>query len=495
MAQRFKLNTDKLALATKASPVSFNGVLYPFQESAVDWMIKGQFGILAFDMGLGKTVTTISYYTKISANVRTALIILPLALIDQWKQSLINFTDLIESQILVYHGKKLIDTYKYNPTHRIILTNAESVLDNPYLSLMTQQYVDLIVIDEAHTFRNSCTKKYVQVNQMAALTKHKWLLTGTPIHNSLSDFNDIAILVNGKPILSEDKVEWKSKHYLRKLKYEVDHQLPQKHIHLHSLNLLPTHSNIYHELYSETREYILADGTPQQTKFACVLAKITRLLQACNHPDSSLSDEERKTLNYKSVQSIKMQKIAEIIAAIPVDEKIVVFSKWNSTIDHIKKHVENTIPNARIYIYNGSLTMSQKNAVLNGFKTDLRSSVVLIANILAGGCGLNLTEANHLILVEPAWTHATEQQAIDRVHRIGQTKQCHIHPLVTSDTIEQWIHTLKEEKHILSDQFDVSQEYNVNKSLLQDLLQKFLHYNPAPLNRLLDAAADDGIDV
>lgn len=458
-------------------------------------MVKAQFGILAFDMGLGKTVTTISYYTKISTSVRTTLIILPLSLIDQWKQAFLKFTDLQASQILVYHGKKLIDTYKYNPIHRIILTNAESVLDNPYLSLMTQQYVDLIVIDEAHTFRNSCTKKYVQVNQMSSFTKNKWLLTGTPIHNTLNDFHDISILVNGKPILSEDKDEWKTKHYLRKLKFEVDHQLPNKQIHLHSLKLLPTHSNIYRELYTETREYILADGTSAQTKFACVLAKITRLLQACNHPDSSLSDEERKTLNYKSVQSIKLQKIAEIITDIPAGEKLVVFTKWNSTIDHIKKHIENTIPNVHVYVYNGALSLSQKDAVLAGFKSDSRSSVVLIANIMAGGCGLNLTEANHLILVEPAWTHATEQQAIDRVHRIGQTKSCHIHPLVTSDTIEQWIHSLKEEKHTLSDHFDVSQEYVVNKSLLADLLQKFLHYNPTPIDPQIDAAVDDGIDV
>lgn len=456
-----------------SSQITFSGTLYEYQNTAFNWMASVNKGILAFDMGLGKTPTTIKYITHISQSIRTSLIIMPVALLNQWYDSFLHFTDLTSENVVLYHGKTK-ESYVYNYSHRIIITNFESLNDNDYIQKISQQMVDCIVVDEAHILRNSNTKKWKTINHISGFIKYRWLLTGTPIHSSVKDFSSIATIANGSFVHPHIISEWKDKHFYRKLKSDVDLVLPTKNIINHDLKLTPDHRIEYNHIYADTRQFMLRNGEQRGFQFACVLAKITRLLQACNHPHMALSKElkqEGHSLNH--ITSIKIECVKSIIHNMPQNDKIVIFSRWNQSLQLLLDILTIQFPQINIFKYDGSMNKSNKDSTLTQFKKQGGKSI-LLANTLAGGCGLNLVEANHLIMFEPSWTSATEQQAIDRVHRIGQTKPVHIHILRTTNTLEAWIHLLKQQKGKLAQAFDKDETFNIDKGLIQSIFNMFI---------------------
>jgi SNF2 family DNA or RNA helicase len=452
---------------------TFSGTLYEYQNTAFNWMTSINKGILAFDMGLGKTPTTIKYISHISNQIRTAIIIMPVALLNQWYDSFLHFTDLTADNVVVYHGKTK-DSYIYNPSHRIIITNFESLNDNTYLSNISKQMIDCIVVDEAHILRNSTTKKWKSIHDISTHMKFRWFLTGTPIHSSIKDFTSVATLANGSFIHPHMANQWKINHFYRKLKDDVDLVLPTKNIINHDLKITPDHRLEYNHIYADTRQFMLRNGEQRGFNFACVLAKITRLLQACNHPDMALSKELKEDGHSLShITSIKIQCVKSIIYNMPQNDKIVIFSRWNGSLQLIKNSLSIQFPDIDIFQYDGSMNKNAKDNTLSQFKKQSGKSI-LLANTLAGGCGLNLVEANHLIMFEPSWTSATEQQAIDRVHRIGQTKPVHIHILRTTNTLEAWIHLLKQQKGKLAEAFDKDETFNIDKGLIKSIFNMFI---------------------
>lgn len=455
------------------SPFTFNGTLYDYQNDACKWMNSVNKGILAFDMGLGKTPTTIKYISDISNQCRSVLVVTPLALLNQWYDSFLHFTDLTDDNIVVYHGKTK-ESYVYNHQHRIIITNFESLNDNEYIHNISKQMADCIVVDEAHILRNSSTKKWKSIHSISAHMKYRWFLTGTPIHSTIKDFTSIATLANGSFIHPHIASEWKAKHFHRKLKADVNLVLPTKNIINHDLKLTPDHREEYNQIYTDTRRFMLRNGEHRGFNFACVLAKITRLLQACNHPDMALSKELKEDgYSLSHITSIKIECIKSIIHNMPQNDKIVIFSRWNTSLSLIKNEINKQFGNVPILQYDGTMTKANKDSTLLSFKKQSGKSI-LLANTLAGGCGLNLIEANHLIMFEPSWTSATEQQAIDRIHRIGQTKPVHIHILRTTNTLEAWIYLLKQQKGKLADAFDKDETFKIDKGLIQSIFNMFI---------------------
>ena len=374
------------------TPFTFSGTLYQYQNNAYNWMVSADKGILAFDMGLGKTPTTIKYISHISSQMRTSLIVMPVALLNQWNDSFLHFTDLTTDSIVVYHGKTK-DSYEYNPSHRIIITNFESLNDNEYM-LSISRNIDCIVVDEAHILRNSNTKKWKTIQDISAHMKFRWFLTGTPIHSSIKDFTSIATLANGSFVHPHILSEWKINHFHRKLKSDVNLVLPTKNIINHDLKLTPDHRSEYNQIYTDTRRFILRNGEHRGFNFACVLSKITRLLQACNHPDMALSKEMKEEGNSLAhITSIKIECIKKIIYDMPEDDKIVIFSRWNTTLTLIKDELLKHFPQINIFQFDGSMTKSAKDNSISSFKKST-GKTVLLANTLAGGCGLNLIEAS-----------------------------------------------------------------------------------------------------
>lgn len=449
--------------------IKFTGTLLPFQSEALEWMTKENKGILSFDMGMGKTITSIAHLSMMSPYVERTLIIVPLGLINQWRDSLLLFTNLKEKDIFIYYGKEKKDfnLLLYNLRNpRIFLTNIESIYKNDIIKNIRYNYV---IVDEAHNFRNDKTTKHQFLHYLMTFQtrqiKYKWLLTGTPIHNKIEDVYSILSLITTDEMLS--------KYYYRKLKSDVKIELPQKIIHNCELSMYREHQILYNEIHKETRKFIIRGLSA--TKFSCVLEKILRLLQLCNHPDNTiLPDKDSLSTN----SSVKYTKILEIVNGIPPNDKIIIFSRWNTTISSIKTYLR--VNGHDSLEYTGQYNKVDKDNTIHKFKTNSSNRILLI-NILAGGCGLNLVCAKHMIIVEPAWTYSIIDQAINRIHRIGQTSDVNIYLLRTLDTIETWIHNLVNEKKILSEEFDNGLIYSMNKGLLQDLLQKFVRA-PIPIS-------------
>jgi len=469
---KMKLNQS---IQSNKKRYNFVGQLYDYQLDACNWMSRVGKGILGYDMGLGKTPITIKYLCDNSDKLRCALVVMPLSLLEQWYDSVLKFSDLKSENVVIYHGKEK-ENYKYMSEHRVLLTNYDS-LKCEKLRLYCKLFVDCVVVDEAHILRNSKTQKWKYVSDLSVNMSHRWLLTGTPIHNSLRDFESLSALCNGIYLPYELLQEWKQVYYRRKMKSDDDIvmklNLPLKNVLVHELKLSVEHREEYNTIYTDSREFLMGNGETRGYNFGCVLAKITRLLQACNHPELTLTGELREVWNYGNVTSVKFECVKSLINEMPSDEKMVIFSRWNGSLRLLSEELKRKFPDLQLYDYNGGMTLGAKNMNLSAFKS-YTGKCVLLANTLAGGCGLNLVESNHLILLEPSWTSATEQQAIDRIHRIGQKKEVNIHILRTKNTLESWIYLLKSEKGQLGKCFDKNESYEMNKDLVKRLLRFFI---------------------
>ena len=210
-------------------------------------------------------------------------------------------------------------------------------------------------------------------------------------------------------------------------------------------------------------------------RFTVILTKILRLKQFCNHPYAPLPAEQHHGLPPKS--STKMLKVLSIIEAIPPGEKVIIFSQFKNSLDLLAILLnENGYHNEHM-MYHGRLTPQDKESTLQRFEQNPTKSILLMS-IKAGGVGLNLVAANHVILLDPWWNRAVEEQALARVHRIGQTREVHIHRLAIRNSIEQWVlslqeHKLREACKVLDDQLNNSTPSGHRNFTQEDLRRLF----------------------
>ncbi len=473
-----KLGVDKGQLTNKLQKMEFIGQLYPFQKKVLDWSKKNNKGIIGIDMGLGKTVITISIICE--QKYGKTIIILPLQLIEQWQLSIKKFSNITE--VGIYHGsnRNLMDFDKY----RIILTTYDIVrLDmEDDLSLLNRSrtFFDCIILDEAHKIRNNETRTYRSCNLLGTNCASKWLLTGTVIHNNFEDFMSLACFLETEGFdrsdfnLQDLLQHWKNEYYYVLKKKDCVLSLPQKNITEHVLEFDDDHNSVYLETFNEVKE-VYSDYLSNSTRmnFSHLLVKILRLRQCCNHPDSMLNDQLYglgKNL-HKNSYSAKFKKTVEIIQKTPYDDKILIFSQWSHSLSVLGKYLsENKIDYLQ---YNGSINIDKKNEILKVFREG--NCKILLITITAGGVGLDLNFANHVIIMDSWWNPALEEQAIDRVYRIGQNKPVEIHRLYMKKTIEFWMIGMKKEKSLVDSKFhEDSIIYKTDKHLLKKLLSKYI---------------------
>jgi len=458
--------------------MQFTGQLYPFQEDVLKWTAKNDRGIIGLDMGLGKTVITIAVICQ-KQYTRT-LIVVPLPIIEQWKKALLEFSTLKNKSVCLYQGasrksKSLVD-------YKIVLTTYETVRidmvnkSSPLFLAVNADFFDCLVLDEAHKIRNKKTNTNTTCTEMGVHISSKWLLTGTTIHNKFEDFYNLCVFIKIPELSMENLVqkEFRDRWYFRLTKLQCNLQLPEKSIHEHALAFDETHLAEYTDLYNETKE-VYEDYLARNSRsvIASLLTKILRLRQCCNHPDAILDAEKYKQSQNRHdyLCSAKFLKSLEIIKQIPVGDKVIVFSQWEHTLNVFRSHLDR---NGIKYLqYNGSLDTKERSQVLNAFRNS--ATQVLLITIQSGGVGLDLNFANHVILMDSWWNHALEEQAIDRVYRIGQKKKVEVHRLYMMDTIEEWMLNMKDEKQTIDTMFhEDSQIYHIDKSLLAKVLHQYI---------------------
>ncbi|WP_286860633.1 MULTISPECIES: DEAD/DEAH box helicase [Sphingobacterium] len=443
-------------------PDIFVGDLRHYQQQGLQWLNfldKLNFGAcLADDMGLGKTVQILAFLATQKAKGITTptLLVLPTTLIFNWKREIEQF--LPSFNTLVLEGPNRRDISEQFEELDIVLISYHNLLtDINRLKKLTFNYV---ILDESQYIKNPDSQRYKAVNLLCA--RNRIILTGTPIENNTMDlFAQLSFAIPG--LLGNKKyfkdvyttpidafhdrkrkkmLKEKIKPFiLRRTKRDVLDDLPAKNELVLYCEMKTAQRRIYDLYEKEFREFISAkDGDEIKKSPMHVLKGLTKLRQICN--SSKLLQSEDLT---SAEDSAKIEMLIEQIQHKKDQHKIIVFSQFVSMLHLIKEALDkNGIPSL-------TLTGQSRNRgqLVSDFQSNEDSRVFLIS-LKAGGTGLNLTAADVVYLVDPWWNPAVEQQAIDRIYRIGQQKNVTAVRLISPNTVEDKIQALQQHKKEIS---------------------------------------------
>jgi superfamily II DNA or RNA helicase len=440
-------------------PVGFLGELRPYQKAGYNWLRFVQDyhfgGCLADDMGLGKTIQTLAMlqHRRESGEAQGAasLLVLPTSLVFNWLNEAQKFTP--ELRVLAYTG-----TYRdKNPDrfadYDVVLTSYGIVrLDT---ELLAGYKFDYVILDESQAIKNPSSTTSQAVRQLHS--KHRLILTGTPVENSTMDLWSQMSFINPgllgtqaffrkeflKPI-EKDQDEGRTRRLhalikpfiLRRHKAQVAKELPAKTEQLSYCQMTDEQAHAYEETKSFYRNKILRnldEHGPASTQFL-LLQGLTRLRQIANHP--RLADE-----NYTH-ESGKLREVLRMIRNVVAEgHKVLVFSQFVQHLSLVRAALdERQMP----YAYLDGATRDRPAEVARFQETeDLK---IFLISLKAGGVGLNLTAADYVFILDPWWNPAVEAQAVDRAHRIGQQRPVFTYKFITQGTVEEKILALQRRK-------------------------------------------------
>jgi len=441
-------------------PESLTGELRPYQKIGYSWLVQniryGFGSILADDMGLGKTIQVLSailyYKEKNLLEDRTVLIIVPPTLISNWENEIKKFTP--DLTYFIYHGSNR--SYPLE-NYDIILTSYGVVrLD---LDMFLDERWFLCVIDEAQNIKNPNTEQTKAIKSVNA--RSKVALTGTPIENKLMDYWSIFDFTNKGYLSTKDdfkkqfvmpieKLEDEETLYelktiakpfvMRRLKTDDDikNELPEKFIN----DIYCTLSKKQVKLYNAILEEIFFDieNSKGIQRKGIILKILTALKQTCNHPAQFLAIK-----NPKISESGKMELLANVLENILAnDEKVIIFTQYVEMGKLIQELISKKFKEEVLFLH-GSQTLKEKTRIIDTFQED-ENYKIFVATLKTGGTGLNLTAAQNVIHYDLWWNPAVENQATDRVHRIGQDKDVMVYRFITKGTLEETIDAISKHK-------------------------------------------------
>jgi non-specific serine/threonine protein kinase len=410
-------------------------------------------------MGLGKTIQTLTFlqYYKNKYGKLRAMVVCPTTLLFNWENEIKKFTPGIS--YLIQHGPTRTSRADELDKYEIIISTYGTLRSD--VEMLVNLEFDYVVLDESQTIKNP-TSKVAKAAQLIP-SKNRIALSGTPMQNNTFDMYSQMNFLNpgmlgtkeffkeqfAKPIDKFQEVE--TKQHLRKLIYpfllrrtkeQVAKDLPEKTEITLYCEMGKEQRTIYDMYRNMYRSQILGTIDNQgieKSQFA-ILQGLMKLRQICDSP--AILKEETKLPNH----SVKIDELVRELEDNMGDHKALVFSQFLGMLGLIKeKLIEKNIP---YQYFDGSFTAQQRENAIREFQDKDECKVFLIS-LKAGGMGLNLTSADYVYLVDPWWNPAVEQQAIDRTHRIGQTKNIFAYRLICKDTVEEKIMTLKEKKNSL----------------------------------------------
>jgi SNF2 family DNA or RNA helicase len=439
-------------------------VLRPYQISGFQWLNYlsevSWGGILADDMGLGKTVQALSFlhHYKNQYSKLRALVVCPTSLMFNWENEIKKFTPSLSWYI--HHGSTRSQQLDAFQSADIVITTYGTLRSD--IQLFTEAEFDYVILDESQAIKNPHSK----VTKAAGLlnAKNRLCMSGTPLQNNTFDmFAQMNFLNPGMLGSMEffrqefaipiDKFgEKDQKEHLRKLLYpfilrrtkeQVAKDLPEKSEMILFCEMPDEQRKIYDAYRNDYRDKIL--GTVEEKgankSQLTILQGLMKLRQICDSP-AIINDEEK----YPNV-SVKLEELGREISENIGDHKALVFSQFLGMLALIKEKMKEL--GIDYAYFDGSTSAIDREKAIQRFQTDENCRVFLIS-LKAGGVGLNLTAADYVYIVDPWWNPAVEQQAIDRTHRIGQTKNIFAYRMICKDTVEDKILKLQERKRALA---------------------------------------------
>ena len=484
------------------APEGFNGQLRPYQERGLGWISFlhrfDQGACLADDMGLGKTIQLLAFlqHLKVEKKLkRPILLIAPTSVLTNWKRETVSFTP--ELKMYEHYGPKRPMNLE---ALEIIIKNVDIILTSYGLlqrdsDLLGQVNWQGVVIDEAQAIKNPNAKQSQatrNIVQSSSSNRFRIALTGTPVENRVSELWALMNFLNPKVLGEESFFHQRyrlpierygdmsslqdlkarvSPFILRRLKTDktIISDLPEKVEISEWVSLTIEQKNLYRKTVEKTLNDISA--TPKAAKYGKVLALLTKLKQICNHPALAL----KQTIVDEDFleRSAKLQRLEEILEEIiEAGDRTLVFTQfaeWGHLLQsYLQKRWDFEVP----FLYGGK-TKKERQAMIDRFQEDPRGPQIFLLSLKAGGIGLNLTRASHVIHIDRWWNPAIENQATDRAYRIGQENRVMVHKFITSESIEEKIdHMIRSKSKLAEDIIGSGEDWLTKLSIteLSDLL-------------------------
>jgi superfamily II DNA or RNA helicase len=436
----------------------FEGELRSYQAEALSWLGfldgAGLGGCLALDMGLGKTPTVLAHVARTIGH-GPALVLAPAAVVGNWAAEAARFTPTL--RVLIHHGtarasaEELAD--EVAGADLVITTYGTAVRD---IEALSEQSWSRVVLDEAQAIKNPASETAQQLRRIPAGSR--LALTGTPIENGVGDLWAILDFANPglvgtrsafvAQMAGEGEAALRALNGIlvfRRTKSEpaVAAELPDRIDELDHCTMTPEQIGLYQAVLDDlVTNATEADGRPRQ---GAILAAITALKQICNHP-AAYEDDGRPLAG----RSGKLARLEEIVASVfAAGERILIFTHFASWGRRLADHLTETT-GLPIACYDGSLNRATRDRLIAEFQNG-HGPGALVLSLKAGGTGLNLTAASHVVLYDRWWNPAVEDQARDRAWRIGQTRTVVSHRLVCPGTVDERVEEVVAGKRHIAD--------------------------------------------
>ena len=452
-----------------SQPDRFHGTLREYQVKGYSWLAFlrtwGLGACLADDMGLGKTVQTLALLQeeRNKGEKRPVLLICPTSVVNNWRKEAEQFTP--ELPVLVHHGADRLKTtaFRKEAKRSALVISSYGLLLRDIASLSKQEWAG-VILDEAQNIKNPESK---QAKAARALRPdYRIALTGTPVENHVGDLWALMDFLNpgflGSQALFRERffnpIQWygdsaaseklkaiTAPFILRRLKTDssIISDLPDKIEMKQYCTLTREQASLYKAVVDELQERIeMAEGIDRR---GLILALLVKLKQVCNHPVQFLGDNS-------SVEnrSGKLQRLTELLGEIHESgERTLVFTQFMEMGKLLQHYLQERF-SEEVFFLHGSLSRKRRDEMIETFQTDDHAPRIFILSLKAGGSGLNLTRANHVIHYDRWWNPAVENQATDRAFRIGQKHNVEVHKFITAGTLEERIDEMIERKTAVS---------------------------------------------
>jgi len=440
------------AIRKAALPKTFQAKLRPYQQTGFDWlsyMDRLGFGAcLADDMGLGKTVQVLAFLEKLRIKKKEAraLLVVPASLLGNWQKEASRFAP--KMPIWVLHGRGAS------------ALGEEVTAGLPFLTVTTYGMVsrvkeleavewDCLILDEAQAIKNPLTNQTKQIKKLKS--KMKIAMTGTPIENDLTNLWSLFDFLNKGLLGSSSEFRVYCKHLsqhpegyaklknmiapfmLRRVKTDkcIISDLPDKMEQIDYVSISKKQRVLYRKQVADLAKRL--DKVDGMERRGLVLAAIIKLKQICNHPDQYLGQQA-----FSEKDSGKFELLGSLCETIyEKRERVLVFTQFKEITGYLDDYLAG-IFHTRGFVLHGGTNVKKRAQMVEDFQGE-KYVPYMILSVKAGGTGLNLTNASHVIHFDRWWNPAVENQATDRAYRIGQTKNVMVHKFVCKGTIEEKI--------------------------------------------------------